>query len=196
MFGGERRLQAGVRVGFPPAAGGRAEGRPRGERDRRPNGRLGEPYSAYNPRTVDRPFRWMQEYDRSGVFLPRFTVGLGDPAVAGFRDAVARNVRSAAEANGRVFAIMYDISGQPRDSLVEMVKRDWMHVVDTLRITESSCYLRHHGRPLLAIWGFGFRDRSPTPDQAAELIDFFRNNRIARYRVTLLGGVPARCRTL
>ncbi len=161
-----------------------------------PDGRVAQLYSAYNPRTVDRHFRWMQEYDLPGVFLQRFTVGLSNPAVAGFRDAVARNVRSAAEANGRVFALMYDISGQPRDSLVDMVKRDWMHIVDTLGVTESPSYLRHHGRPLLAIWGFGFRDRSPTPEQAAELIDFFRNNPIARYRVTLLGGVPARWRTL
>jgi hypothetical protein len=68
--------------------------------------------------------------------------------------------------------------------------------VDTLRITDSPQYLHHHGRPLVAIWGFGFQDRSPTPDQAAELIAFFQNNPDPRYRVTLLGGVPARWRTL
>ena len=75
------------------------------------------------------------------------------------------------------------------------MKRDWMHVVDTLRLTESPRYLRHRGRPLLAIWGFGLRDR-PHPAQAAELIDFFKNHPDPRYRVTLLGGVPARWRTL
>jgi hypothetical protein len=116
--------------------------------------------------------------------------------VSGFRDAVARNVRSAAEAHGRVFAIMYDISGHSRESVTAAVKRDWVHVVDTLRVTESPQYLRHRGRPLLAIWGFGFQDRSPTPDQAAELIEFFKNNPDPRYRVTLLGGVPSRWRTL
>lgn len=161
-----------------------------------PNGRRAELYSAYNSRTVDRHFRWMHEYDLAGVFLQRFTVRLDDPAVLEFRDGVARNVRSAAESYGRVFAIMYDISGHPRESVTEAVKRDWKYAVDTLRVTESSRYLHHHGRPVVAIWGFGFLDRSPTPDQAAELIEFFKTNPDPRYRVTLVGGVPARWRTL
>lgn len=161
-----------------------------------PDGRRAEVYSAYNPSTVGRHFRWMQEYDLAGVFLQRFTSRLDDAAVLGFRDAVARNVRSAAEAHGRVFAIMYDISGHPRESLTEAVKRDWTYLVDTLRVTQSPRYLRHRGRPLVAIWGFGFLDRSATPDQAAELIDFFKNHPDPRYRVTLVGGVPARWRTL
>ena len=78
-------------------------------------------------------------------------------------------MRSAAEANGRVFAIMYDISGQPRETLVETVERDWVRTVDTLRLTDSPRYLRHNGRPLLAIWGFGCTDRSATPAQGAQL---------------------------
>jgi len=161
-----------------------------------PDGRRAEVYSAYNPATVRRHFRWMEEYDLPGVFLQRFTGSLANPANRGFRDAVARNVRAAAESHGRVFAIMYDISGHPRESLTEGVKRDWTYLVDTLRVTESPRYLHHRGRPVLAIWGFGFSDRSFTPEQAAELIDFFKNNPDPRYRVTLMGGVPARWRTL
>jgi hypothetical protein len=161
-----------------------------------PGGRPATLYSAFNPRTVDRHFQWLQEYELPGVFLQRFTVRLDNPAMLGFRDGVARNVRAAAEAHGRVFAVMYDISGHPRETVVESVKRDWAYLVDTLRITESPRYLRHRGRPVLAVWGFGFRDRSPTPAQAAELIEFFRNNPDPRYRVTLFGGIPARWRTL
>ena len=161
-----------------------------------PSGAPAQLYSAYNPKTVDRHFRWMQEYDLAGVFLQRFTVRLDNPALLGFRDRVAQNVRSAAESNGRVFAIMYDISGHPRESVVAAVERDWIHLVDTLHVTDSARYLHHRGRPLLAIWGLGFTDRSPTAAQAAELIDFFKNNPDSRYRVTLLGGVPARWRTL
>jgi hypothetical protein len=163
---------------------------------RLPGGGPAHLYSAYNAKTVERHFRWMRDYDLSGAFLQRFTVHLDTPAVIGFRDAVARNVRAAAEANGRVFAVMYDISGHPGDTVVDAVKRDWVHLVDTLRLTESPRYLHHGGRPLLAIWGFGFRDRSPTPEQAAELIAFFRRHPDPRYRVTLLGGVPAGWRTL
>jgi hypothetical protein len=161
-----------------------------------PGGRTAQLYSAYNPRTVERHFRWMRDYDLPGVFLQRFTVHLDTPAVQGFRDGVAQNVRAAAESNGRVFALMYDISGHPRESVVQDLERDWVHIVDTLGLTDSSRYLRHNDRPLLAIWGFGFRDRPLTPEQGAELVDFFKNHPDPRYRVTLMGGVPARWRTL
>jgi len=57
------------------------------------------------------------------VFLQRFTLRLDHPAVLGFRDGVAHNVRSAAESRGRVFAIMYDSSGHPRESVTDAVKR-------------------------------------------------------------------------
>ena len=161
-----------------------------------PDGRPAQLYSAYNAGTVDRHFAWLQEYELPGVFLQRFTVRLDEESVRGFRDGVAGNVRAASEAHGRVFAVMYDISGHPRETVVEAVERDWAYLVDTLRIIESPQYLRHHDRPVLAIWGLGFRDRAPTPEQAAELIDFFKNNPEQRYRVTLLGGIPARWRTL
>jgi len=160
-----------------------------------PDGRAAQLYSAYNPRTVDRHFAWLQEYELPGVFLQRFTVRLDEKSMLGFRGGVARNVRAAAEAHGRVFAIMYDISGQPRETIVPAVDRDWVYLVDTLRITESPQYLHHHGRPVLAIWGLGFRDRAATPAQAEELIDFFKNNPEQRYRATLVGGIPARWRT-
>ena len=161
-----------------------------------PEGRPAPLYSAYRAAAIDMHFRWMQEYGLPGVFLQRFTTGLTRDPIRDFRDTVARNVRAAAEANGRVFALMYDISGHGPETLVEDVKRDWTYMVDTLRVTESERYLRHNGQPLLAIWGFGFTDRPATPSQAAELIDFFKNNPDPRYRVTLFGGVPAGWRTL
>jgi len=161
-----------------------------------PGGQPAQLYSAYNPRTVDRHFAWLQDYNLPGVFLQRFTSRLDDRSVLGFRDGVAGNVRQAAEAHARVFAIMYDISGHPRETVVEAVKRDWVYMVDTLRITESPRYLQHHARPVLAIWGFGFTDRPAAPQQAARLIEFFKNNPDPRYRVTLFGGIPVGWRTL
>jgi hypothetical protein len=161
-----------------------------------PDGRTAQLYSAYRPAAVDMHFRWLREYDLPGVFLQRFTSRLDDPAVRDFRDTVARNVRSASESHGRVFAVMYDISGHRAETLVEDLQRDWTYLVDTLRLLESPRYLRHAGRPVLAIWGFGFTDRPASPQQAARLIDFFKNNPDPRYRATLFGGVPAGWRTL
>ncbi len=159
-------------------------------------GRPAEVYSAYNAKTVDRHFRWMEEHGLAGVFAQRFTVRLGDPRVLDFRNTVLRNVRAGAEAHGRVFAVMYDVSGDAREGLVEKLERDWTWLVDELRITESPRYLRHRGRPVLAVWGLGFQDRAVTPAQAADIVRFLRLEAEARHRVTLVGGVPARWRTL
>ena len=161
-----------------------------------PDGTPAQLYSAYRPAAVDMHFRWLREYDLPGVFLQRFTVNLDDDSMRDFRDTVARNVRTAAESHGRVFAVMYDISGHRAETLVEDLQRDWTHVVDTLRLLESPRYLRHAGRPVLAIWGFGFTDRPASPQQAARLIEFFKNNPDPRYRVTLFGGIPVGWRTL
>ena len=160
-----------------------------------PDGRPAEVYSAYNPRTVDRHFRWMEEHGLAGVFLQRFAVGLADPRLRSFRNAVLANVAAGAESHGRVFALMYDVSGHPREGLVEHVEADWRFLVDSLRVTEHPQYLHHRGRPVLAIWGFGFVDRKVTPEDAATLVDFFRGNPEPRYRVTLVGGVPSRWRS-
>jgi hypothetical protein len=160
------------------------------------DGRPAQLYSAYRQAAVDMHFRWLREYELAGVFLQRFTPRLDSAPTREFRDTVARNVRAAAEAHGRVFAVMYDISGHRPETLVADLERDWAHVVDGLRLTESPRYLRHDGRPVLAIWGFGFTDRPATPQQAAELIAFFRNHPDPRYRVTLFGGIPAGWRTL
>jgi hypothetical protein len=161
-----------------------------------PDGSPAYLYSAYNPKTVDRHFKWMKEHGLAGVFVQRFTVRLEQPEMQDFRDRMLQNAAAGALRHGRVFALMYDISGQPHDGLVERVEGDWRRLVDSLRLTEHPRYLHHRGRPVLSIWGFGFRDRNVTPDQAERLIDFFKNNPDPRYRVTLVGGVPSRWRTL
>ena len=43
---------------------------------------------------------------------------------------------------------------------------DWLYLVNTQKVTNSSAYLRHRGKPVVAIWGFGFNGRSDTPQQA------------------------------
>lgn len=159
----------------------------------------GEPavlFSSFNPHTVARHFRWLADYALPGVFLQRFSVELRASPLLAFRDGVTNNVRAAAEAHGRVFAVMYDITGHPPGVVVADIQRDWQRLVDDLRVTDSPRYLRHRGRPLVAIWGLGFTDRAVTPQQAAALIDFFRHPPDPRYAATVLGGVPAGWRTL
>lgn len=161
-----------------------------------PDGRPAEVYSAFAHGAVDVHFRWLAQYELPGVLLQRFTSRLDQEPMRAFRDGVALNVRAAAETHGRVFAVMYDVSGHAPATLVSDIERDWTHLIDTLHLTGSAQYLRHGGKPLVAIWGLGFHDRPGTPDQAMELIAFFRQNPDVRYRATILGGVPAGWRTL
>jgi hypothetical protein len=166
----------------------------------RPDGSPASLFSSYNQKTVMRHFQWMQQYGIDGVFLGRFVSVVRDKSLDffSFDNQVAQNVRAGAESYGRVFAMQYDVSGAPAASLVQDIENDWKYLVDVLKITDSPRYLHHNGKPVLEIWGFGFNDDShtATPQEAQELISFFKNNPDLRYRVTLMGGVPAFWRTL
>lgn len=154
-------------------------------------------YSASNPTTVMRHFEWMSQYGIDGVFLQRFLSELALPNFFNQRNTVLDNVRAGAEANGRVFAIEYALSdAQPNPGLVSQVEADWKYLVDVKKVTASPAYLRHKGRPVLAVYGLGLHLYAYTPDQAKQLVDFFENNPDPKYRVTLMGGVPGSWRTL
>jgi len=148
-------------------------------------------YAAAQRKTVLRHFKWMRDYHVDGVFLQRFTSELGSPSFLAWRNQVASNVWAGAEAYGRVFAIMYDISGQPAGTLVSRLTNDWNFLVNTMKVTSSPRYQRHRGKPVVAIWGFGFTDRPGTPQDALTVINQFKS---AGFSV--VGGVPTYWRTL
>ncbi len=107
------------------------------------------------------------------------------------RNQVLANVRLGAETYGRGFAVMYDISGQSASTLVSTLTNDWAYLVSTLQVTNSPGYFRHKGKPVVAIWGFGFTDRPGTPQDAQTVITFFKSA-----GCTVMGGVPTYWRTL
>ena len=150
-------------------------------------------FSSYNPLTVMRHFYWMAQYGIDGVELQRFATVLLNQNRKLAQDHVLENARLGAEAYGRVFFIQYD--GIEKQTL-EMIKRDWMNLVDSQQITSSPSYLHHNGLPLVGLWGIGFKGRDFTPEEALDLIDFFQNNPDPKYRATVEGGVPSYWRTL
>jgi hypothetical protein len=117
-------------------------------------------FSSYTKSTVVRHVRWMKEYGIDGVFVQRFVSHLNNPssAISKFSTQIVKNIRAGAEQHKRVFAVMYDISGSRTDRVIQSIKDDWMRLVDNVKVTASSRYLRHNGRPVVAIWGFGFSD--------------------------------------
>ena len=161
-----------------------------------PGGERARLFSSWTTSTTVRHFRWMQEHGLDGVLLQRFLNDLGDPAFRELRDKVLMNVRAGAEAHGRVFAVMYDVSGTNAEVLAQQLAADWAYLVHDRRVTESPRYLRHRGKPLLAIWGLGFNDRPATAAQARAIVDHFTSGAPAAEQVTLMGGVPTHWRTL
>jgi hypothetical protein len=73
-----------------------------------------------------------------------------------------------------------------------------MYLADELKVTSHPNYLHHRGRPVLAIWGMGFIEDQFIPKDPAvakDVIQWFRSEAPARYRVTYIGGVPSSWRT-
>jgi hypothetical protein len=155
------------------------------------NGSPAKLYSAYKQKTVVRHFKWMQDNHLDGVFFQRFLSDLPGGNMSALRNQVAVNVQVGAETYGRVFAIMYDISGYSTNTLVSKLTNDWLYLVNTQRVTNSPAYLRHNGNPVVAIWGFGFSGRPDTPQQAQQAIDWFK-----AAGCTVMGGLPTHWRDL
>jgi hypothetical protein len=150
-------------------------------------------FSDANPATVETQFAWMQQYGLDGVALQRFSVDLLNPATLQARNIVLANVRQAAEDNGRVFFVMYDLSGLPNSKL-NTVAKDWKKL-EQEGITSSPAYLHHRGHPLLAVWGLGFAGRSLTPSATLNMLKSLNKASAKFGGVTIMGGVPSYWRT-
>jgi len=156
-------------------------------------------YSASNPKTVRRHVRWMQEYGIDGVFVQRFLVDHrpnGDLSYQQQLNKVLWSIKNGCQEYGRVFAVMYDISGSTEGpDWVNNLKNDWMSLVDR-GLTRGGRYLQENGKPLVGIWGMGFTDRVPADAAEAQaLINWFQSGAPAKYRASVMGGVPAQWRT-
>ena len=153
-------------------------------------------FSSQNARVVAKHFQWMREHGIDGAAIQRFVGPLATPALKLRSDRALRNARAAAETSERVFYVTYDVSGANAATVVDDIRRDWRYLVGELKITSSPHYLQVNGKPLLQLWGFGFKDRPGTPEAVATLIGDLKMGRNNLASTTLIGGVPANWRTL
>jgi len=123
------------------------------------DGKTADLFSSVHPLTVRRHFRWMKDYGINGAMLQRFATGLGKSRGAESLDVVLRNCTEAAIAEGRSLTVMYDLSGLTPDKF-PTVAADWRRLVAAGQ-TKQACAQYHQGRPLVALWGLGFKDRAP-----------------------------------
>jgi hypothetical protein len=141
-------------------------------------------FSSYDQQTVDTHFRWMRENGIDTAALQRFDPTGGEGPT---RDAMAVKVRQAAEANGRKFYIVYDVSGWRQ--MRGQITQDWTSKMKAH--TESAAYARQNGKPVVCVWGFGFADdgRPFEPGECKEVVDWFKAQ-----GCYVIGGVPTHWR--
>lgn len=166
------------------------------------NGKSAEVFSSVDKSTTDLHFRWMKEYGLDGVFMQRFFgVARGYEKSDKPQDIILKNAVSAAKENNRAIAVMYDLSGlRAGGEDCSAVIEDWKMLVDELKVTDQGkdqTYLFHNGKPLVAIWGLGFPDRSYDIRKIGvnRLIDFLKNDSVYGGCSVMLG-VPTYFRDL
>jgi hypothetical protein len=140
------------------------------------DGQIAPVFSSANAKTVDRHFQWMQDYGIDGAALQRFGTNLQSEHMRAWRDRVLDNCRKAADAHGRLWLIMYDISGLHDDELMSVVAADWQRLIDKDDFRNDPNYIRQGGKPLVAVWGVGFTDREYTSQACQKLIEFFKGS--------------------
>jgi hypothetical protein len=151
------------------------------------NGQPAKLYSDANQSTVTTHFQWMQQNNIDCAALQRFNPNTAEGTL---RDLLASEVRTAAEATGRKFLIMYDATGWT--NMQSEMKTDWTNKMKAL--TSSGAYAKQNGKPVVCIWGFGFND-SNHPWSASvclDVINWFKN---APNNCYVIGGVPREWRT-
>ncbi|MGW1001914.1 discoidin domain-containing protein [Streptomyces sp. NPDC002520] len=149
------------------------------------NGRPATLFSSYDQQTVNTHFLWMQQNSIDTAALQRFNPTGGEGPT---RDAMATKVRSAAEAYGRKFYIMYDVSNWT--NMQSEIKTDWTNKMSAH--TASSAYAMQNGKPVVCIWGFGFNDPNHpfSADACLDVVNWFKGQ-----GCYVIGGVPREWRT-
>lgn len=147
-------------------------------------------FSSARRATVRMHFRWMREYGIDGVFVQRFAVALRDPGLLAHHTSVLCHCRDAALAEGRVYAVMYDLSGLPAGRTGDVLD-DWRQLRSRMGVGGDAASLQLAGRPLVAVWGIGFGDgRAYSLAECAGLVKALADEGCA-----VLVGVPTGWRT-
>ena len=129
----------------------------------------------------------MKEYGIDGVAVQRFISTIGG-AIIQSPNSLPLKIKQAAEANGRIFYICYDISSTGMEAVWDdMIRFDWVYNVEqNNKLTESPAYAKVGNKPVVEIWGPGFTDNHPgTAAETIALIEFLKSR-----GCYVIGGTP------
>lgn len=152
-------------------------------------------YSAYKEKTVMRHFKWMRDYGLDGVFLQRFAGEVSNDSGRNQFNTVLKYARAGAKQYGRVYGMMYDLSGV-RDGGADAIIADWKSLVDNTHLTQDDRYVRHNNKPVVTLWGLGFIEggRPALLDDGLKIVNFLKNDPVYGGNAVMLG-VPYTWRT-
>ncbi|MDR0371917.1 MAG: T9SS type A sorting domain-containing protein [Prevotellaceae bacterium] len=155
-----------------------------------PDGSQAYLFSSADSSTVDLHFKWMKEHGIDGVFIQRFvsqTVGgSGKTRV----NAVLKYALKAAKKYNRAIAVMYD-GGINNETDYKRITSDWKEIVDNFKLfdpTKNPTFLRHNGKPVFALWGYGVNSRGFDPDRFEALCDSIKGE--TAKKVSIMIGTP------
>lgn len=147
------------------------------------DGAPAEVYDSRHPAVADRHLSLMAAQGIAGVAAQRFVSVLARPDALADSDRVLTNLRAAANRHRVSVFAMYDLSGGSPEA-ARRVMADWARLA--AGAARDRAWQRHHGRPVLGLWGIGRPQSGLTP---SETLDLFRDLR-AIGPVTILCGVP------
>ena len=165
-----------------------------------PDGSPARVFSPWDKSTVDVHFRWLRDYGIDGVFMQRFFHVTRTEESRRQARVILGHALKASQKYGRAIAVMYDLSGMDSGEDCSTIIQDWKELVDKMGITSqgvNQTYLYHRGKPLVVVWGLGFRDRDYDIRRIGidKLIDFLKSD--PQYGgCSLMLGVPTHFREL
>jgi hypothetical protein len=134
----------------------------------------------------------MREHGIDGVFVQRFINSLQRPTSLAHNNTVLEHCRAGARQHGRTYALMYDLSSLAPGQANRLID-DWKKLLRDTQLTRDPAYLRHRGKPLLALWGCGFKDDDkprPALEDWRRILTFLKQDPEAGGLAIMLG-VPS-----
>jgi len=151
------------------------------------NGQPAKLFSSYDQQTVNTHFAWMEANGIDVAAVQRFANEISPGTINKTqRDGLTIRVKNAAEATGRKFYVMYDMSGG-----TATVMPDWTNtIVGTMNLTSSPAYAYQNGKPVVCLWGIGYTWFNLTPTDAIAMVNWFKAQ-----GCYVIGGVPGQWRS-
>ena len=144
-------------------------------------------YEANHQAVIDLHLKWMNQYGIDGLALQRFVneIWNQDSETFRMRNGVLQKIMEASSKYHIYFYVTYDISGARADHVADDMINDWKYLNTNFHLTDSPFYIRQNNKPVLGIWGFGFKDRPGTVNDATIVSKYVKEN-----HEYLMGGVP------